>query len=600
MDTTKLPTEWNLTHLLKESSDKEIEKQKQELTKQPQNFAKRWKKKDFTKNPQTLKLALDDYEKWQRNFGVLGNIGYYFELKYAQNQLNPKIKAQYNQVEELAHNLINETQFFTLQIAKIPKDRQNKFLNFTSLSPYKHFLEKLFKESQYLLSEPEEKILNLKSITSHSNWIKMTQTFLSQEEKEIINDEGKKEKANYSKLGSLMNSQKKSVRDSAAKAFNEILSKYVETAETEMNSILTNKKIDDQLRGISRPDLTRHLSDDLDSQVVDILVKSVSSRFKVAQRYYKLKAKLLGVKKLKYHERNVDYGKLNNHYPYPQAVKLILKVLTSLDSEFGQIFNQFVSYGLLDVYPQKGKRGGAACFHNLITQPTYIILNHANKLTDVLTIAHETGHGINNELMRKTQNALNFETPLSTAEVASTFMEDFVLEEILKTADQEEKLAIMMMKLNDEISTVFRQIACYNFETELHQSLRKAGYLSKEEIGKIFQKHMSSYMGTSVEQSPGSENWWVYWPHLRTFFYVYTYSSGLLISKSLQAQVKKDPQFIDQVKKFLSSGSSKSPINIFKSLGIDITQSKFWDQGLEEINNLLSQTERLAKTLGKI
>jgi oligoendopeptidase F len=218
----------------------------------------------------------------------------------------------------------------------------------------------------------------------------------------------------------------------------------------------------------------------------------------------------------------------------------------------------------------------------------------------VLTLAHELGHGINNELIKEKQNALNFGTPISTAEVASTFMEDFVLQEILKKADDDLRLSIMMMRLNDEVSTIFRQVACYRFEQQLHQDFRQKGYLSKDDIGKLFQKHMAAYMGDAVEQSSGSENWWIYWGHTRSFFYVYSYASGLLISKSLQKSVKDNHHFIEKVKDFLSAGLSSSPENIFRRLGIDITDQGFWDKGLDEVETLLQETMRLARKLGKL
>jgi oligoendopeptidase F len=202
--------------------------------------------------------------------------------------------------------------------------------------------------------------------------------------------------------------------------------------------------------------------------------------------------------------------------------------------------------------------------------------------------------------MKEKQDALNFGSPLSTAEVASTFMEDFVLQELLREADDESRLAVMVNKLNDDISTIFRQVACYRFEQELHQEFRQKGYLSKEELGSLFRKHMASYMGDFVEQSPGAENWWIYWGHIRYFFYVYSYASGLLISKSLQKSVKEDPGFIGKVKDFLSAGQSESPQNIFKRLGIDITGNAFWNRGLDEVERLLQETEALARRLGKI
>ena len=465
---------------------------------------------------------------------------------------------------------------------------------------YRHFLERVFAESRFHLSEPEEKILNLKASTSYANWTKMTSGFLSKEERSIVAEDGIRKARSFSEIVGLMNDRHKPVRDAAAAAFNDILQKHVEVAEAELNSVLQNKKIDDELRGTSRPDQLRHLSDDIESEVVDTLIDSVSSRFSISSRYYALKAKLLKEKKLKYHERNVEYGEVAKKYPYRAAANLVHSVMNKLDSQFGRIFAGFIEHGQIDALPRKGKDSGAFCIHHLMTQPTYILLNHTGTLHDVLTIAHELGHGINNELIREKQHALDFGTPTSTAEVASTFMEDFVLEEILHTADDELRLAIMMQKLNDDVSSIFRQVACYRFEQELHREYRTRGYLSKEEIGALFSRHMEAYMGPAVEQSPGAGNWWVYWSHIRYFFYVYSYASGLLISKSLQAGVKNDPAYIDKVKGFLSAGLSDSPRNIFLKLAVDIADKEFWDRGLDQVEQLLNETEALAKKLGKV
>ena len=184
------------------------------------------------------------------------------------------------------------------------------------------------------------------------------------------------------------------------------------SAEAEMNSVLANKKVDDELRGASRPDLTRHVTDDIESEVVDALIGSVSERFDISSRYYALKAKLLKTKKLKYHERNVEYGNINKKYSYNESLKLVHEAMKNLDTEFDEIFDGFIKHGQFDVYPRKGKTSGAFCSHHLISQPTYILLNHTDRLHDVLTIAHELGHGINNEFIRAKQHALDFGTPL--------------------------------------------------------------------------------------------------------------------------------------------------------------------------------------------
>ncbi len=594
-------TVWDLKPLFASDDDPRMEEKRKLVEQKSYEFINAWKDRaDYLVEPEALKQALDQYEAWKRGFGADGDEGYYFWLRTLQDQNDPKLKARYNKIEEFSKKIENDSQFFHLRIARIGPEKQKTFLEHPSLGKYRHFLERIFAESRYHLSEPEEKIMNLKSATSYSNWTRMTEGFLSKEDREVITERGSKKVLPFSEISGLMNSKTKTVRDTAAVAFNDILKKNVDVAESELNSVLQNKKIDDELRGAPRPDILRHVADDIDSQVVDALIDSVARRFSISARYYALKARLLKAKRLQYHERNVEYGVIAKRYPYPQAVNLVYTVMNKLDRQFGEIFSGFVKNGQIDAYPRKGKNTGAFCMHHLMAQPTYILLNHTGKLHDVLTIAHETGHGINNELIRARQHALDFGTPTSTAEVASTFMEDFVLDQVLRAADEELRLAIMMAKLNDDVSSIFRQVACYRFEQELHALFRSKGYLSKDEIGTLFRKHMAAYMGDAVEQSAGSQNWWVYWSHIRYFFYVYSYASGLLISKSLQNSVKKDRQFIDKVKEFLSAGFSDTPKNIFKKLGIDITDKRFWDTGLDEVQTLLEDTTRLAQELGKI
>jgi oligoendopeptidase F len=594
-------TVWNLKPLFAGDNDARMVEKRKIVEQKSYEFINEWKDRtDYLEDPFTLRQALDQYESWKRHFGTDGDEGYYFWLRTQQDQIDAKLKAKFNKIEDFSKKLENESQFFYLRIARIKPEAQKKFLEHETLIKYRHFLERIFAESHYHLSEPEEKILNLKSATSYTNWTKMTSAFLSKEERSVLTEKGKKKVMPFTEIIGLMNSKNKRVRDSAAQAFNEILHENVEIAEAELNSVLANKKIDDELRSSPRPDTLRHLADDIESDVVDTLIDSVAGRFDISTRYYALKAKMLKVRKLEYHERNVEYGIVSKHFSYQQSVNLVYTVMKKLDRKFGEVFASFIKNGQIDAYPRKGKDSGAFCIHHLITQPTYILLNHTNKLHDVLTIAHELGHGINNELIRAKQHALDFGTPTSTAEVASTFMEDFVLEEIIQSANDELRLAIMMQKLNDDVSSIFRQVACYRFEQELHKEFRANGYLSKEEIGELFQKHMAAYMGKAVEQSAGSENWWVYWNHIRYFFYVYSYASGLLISKSLQHSVKMDPAFIVKVKEFLSAGLSESPKNIFSRLGIDISDTQFWDRGLDEVEKLLDDTEQLAKRLRNI
>lgn len=581
------PLTWNFSPLFSGDSDPKIQLAAQAVQQANADFAANWSSRsDYLTDPAVLRQALDDYDLLHRNFGSGGNPDYYLGLRLSLDQGDTTLKAQVNKMEEQVVHNINTTQFFTLNLAKIPLEVQVKFLSDPGLQLYHHFLERTFAESRHLLTEPEEKILTAKSLPAHVEWTRMTSTFLSQ---------AKYRGRTYSQLGSLLVSPSAKTRALAAAGLNKITAANLPVAVQELNAILGNKKIDDELRGFPRPDSSRHLTDDISTKVVDSVLAAVSSRFDLAHRFYRLRASLQGLPQIKYYDRLAPYGQVKGHFSYSASVDLVHQVFSRLDPDFARIFMSFVTQGQFDVYPQVGKRGGAFCAIELPTQPTYILLNHADRFEDVRTIAHESGHGINNELM-KSQNSLNFGTPLSTAEVASTFMEDFVFQELLsRVRNNQERLSLLIMKLDDDIGTIFRQVACYRFEQELHEQFRASGFLSAAQIGQLFTKHMSAYMGPAVEQSPGSTNWWVGWSHIRNFFYVYSYASGLLISKSLQNSVKSDPGFISQVKSFLSAGSSASPQDLFARMGIDITDSKFWDMGIMETDMLLQDAEHTWK-----
>lgn len=593
--------QWDLSSLFSSDDDPAIEKEKEKIRKAVTNFEEKWKgRDDYLSDPDLLKESLDDFEKFRRNFGTTGTYGYYFSLRRSQDQSNPELKAKAKKVTDFKDEMKDKIRFFTLSLMDVPEDKRDDFLNNEKLKPYRNLLKRKFRKAKYTLSEPEEKILSMEAGPAYSNWTSMRSEFFSKEERTVLTEEGKEETKPFSSILSLLSSKNKKVRDSAAEAFNDILESNIDVAEAEFNSVLEAKKITDKLRGLERPDLSRFIKDDIEPETVDTLIDTVTDNFDVSGDYYELKSKLFGVDKLEYHERNVPYGSHDKEYSLDEASKLIKKAFGNLDNEFSKIFEDYIENNQVDAYPRKGKRNGAFCAHGLITDPTYILLNYTKQLSHVTMFAHELGHGINNEFIKKNQNAVNFGTPKSTAEVASTFFEDFVLEEILKDADDELKLSVMIQKLDGDISTIYRQTAAINFEREAHEIFREKGYLSKEEIGKLFKKHMENYMGEYVKQSEGSENWWTYWPHLRRFFYNYSYASGLLISKALQRKVRDNSDFIDEVKKFLSTGRYMSPREIFEEIGIDITKESFWQSGLNETKDLLKETRELAKDLGKI
>lgn len=587
--------DWNLTPLLKTGSKEEIQKDIEKTKEANEAFANKWKNQpDYLKKPKILKQALEELENLQTNFGQSGNAGFYFALKSYINQTDPGIKANLNKIEEVEKELSNKRMFFTLNLAKVSEEKQKEFLSSSELKEYKHFLEIIFVQSKHALTDPEEKILSLKETVAHDNWERMTSGILAKQEKQL-----NKETKNFSELLNLIKDKDKITRDKAAEAINEILKEFEDIAEAEINSILANKKINDRLRNFKRPDEARHLYDDIPTAIVDTLIKTVTEKFEISKEFYKLKAKFFKQPKLTYAEKAILPNNEGLEYTFEQALEIVKETFSELDEEFTKILESYIKNNQIDSFPKKGKQNGAFCIHQLKKHPTYILLNFDKDLRDVTTIAHEVGHGINSELMKQNQNSLNLGTPKSTAEVASTFMEDFVLEKIIETATEEQKLSILMEKLDSDISSVFRQTAFYNFETELHTKFREKGHLSKTEIGKMFRKHMDSYLGEAIDTT-NSENWWMYVPHFRYIFYVYSYVSGQLISKTLQEKTREDKKFILKVKEFLSAGTSNSPENIFRKMEVDITKKQFWKKGIGKIRKNLQETEELAKKLNKI
>ena len=598
LNTTK--TEWDLSPLYKSDNDPQMLTDRKVVEKLNYDWINKWKSRtDWLEDPKALREALDELEKLNTSYGIGGKELYYFGLRTSLDQADIDLKAKETKIEDFAKKIYNDGIFFIIKLSKVDPKIQQQFLAASELEPYRHWLEQVFAEGKHTLSEPEEQILTLTYKTSMGNWIQMREEFISSDEQVVETKDGKKT-VTFEELISLASDRDKKTRDNAAAAVNKTLTKFEDIAVHEINSVLEYKKVQDQLRHYERPDEGRHLSDDIDTEVVDTLVKAVSRRNDISRRFYALKAKLLGQPKLTYYERGVEYTTADKKYDYSGAVSLVYTVFQKLDPEFAEIFQDFVEHGRIDVYPKKGKRTGAFCTHDQKAFPVYVMLNFTGVLREVTTLAHEMGHGINFVLTQKHQNSFNIGAPTSTAEVASTFMEDFVLQELGQQVNDETRLSLNISKLNDEIASIFRQISLYKLETELHQAYREKGYLSKEFLHQLFTKHMQEYMGEAVEFPKESGMWWVYWSHIRYFFYVYSYAGGLLISKSLQALVKEDSKFIGKVKEFLSAGRSDSPKNILAKAGVDITDPKFWDKGLDEVEQLLQDTEALARRLGKI
>lgn len=582
-----LKTEWDLTLLYEGIDDQKIEQDQKAADRAVAAFAKKYQSdKRHLKNAKALADALSAYED------LIGmpatKASYYVSYRKDLNIEDKAAEALAARLDDRSTKRGNQILFFTLELGRIPKERQTAFLAAPVLAPFRYWLVQLFENARYDLSEPEEKILSLKGDVSHGRWVQLTDNVLN---KKVIEFDGKQlpipeaqgilqnlPTQKRRKLGSLLNASYAEVAD---------------VAEGELNAVYTDKKIEDELRGMKEPyeGTIRGYQNDVKSVLA--LVDAVNGSTKIAHRFYEAKRKLLKLDTLTYADRGASVGELKTKMPFDKAVALVREVVTELDPSYGEIFDRLIANGQVDVYPKKGKTGGAYCA-SAPGQPTYVLLNHTDTFESVKTLAHEMGHAIHAE-RSKDQRPLYEGHPISTAETASTFFEYAALKRIVATLPPEEQIIALHNVIQDDISTVFRQIACFNFERALHAEIRKEGYVPKERIADLMNEHMKAYLGSAFTLTRDDGYFFVTWGHIRRFFYVYSYAYGQLISKALHAKLEKDPKYIRKVDGFLSAGESKSPADIFKACGLDTRKPEIFLEGLKAIERDVAKLEKLIK-----
>jgi len=586
----KIKTAWNLKLLYKGDNDPQIEKDIKSIENLCELIERKYKGKSFTKTPQTLLRALNDQHRLSESIDHSYGATWYFSMKVDLNSNDNKSAAIVTKYGQRLTEAVNKVKFFGLDIAKIPASKQKTFLNYSGLKPYKYLLETIFSNSKYLLSEKEEQLSNLLSQPGYEMWVDTQEKLLSQQ---TINYKGKI--LPIAEASALLAELPKNERRELQQKINAVYKSISHVAEGEINAIYNYKKIMDKRRGYKNPYSATVLGYENDENSIEGLVSLVTKSFKISRRFYKLHAKLLGEKKLKTEDRNVKIGKIKTKFDFTKSVSILRSTLSGIDKEYLGFFEAFLENGQIDVYPKKGKRGGAYCA-GMGKLPTFIFLNYVDDIKSLETLAHETGHAIHTE-MSKSQPARYRNYSTATAEVASTFFEQLISEEVENILSDKEKIIFLHSRILGNISTIFRQIAFFNFELELHNKIRKEGQLSKEDIAKLMQKHLKSYFGDIFDISVEDGYFFVNLSHMRRFFYVYSYAYGQIISRALYEKWKEDHSYAKKIKQFLSAGSSMSPEDIFKSIGIDTSKEEFFEAGLKSIEKDIIKLEKLGKSI---
>lgn len=584
----KMQTEWNLKLLYKSPKDPAIERDAKAIERAFAAFEKKYRGKNFTKDETTLATALKDYEKLLDAVQSGKPIIYFAFIKKLNSEDN-EAEAQMQRLNERFVRAGNKVQFFDLALGKIPDSKQKKFLRSKKLERYRYLLERTFATAQYDLSEPEEKILSLKATPARNMWVDGVEALLN---KQTVPYKGK-----IVPIGEALNLTSKitdaTERRQLSDAIMQTLESMSDFAESEVNAVFTDKKINDELRGLEKPYTNTIIRHETNEKSVMALVKAVTDRYDISRRFMDIKRRMLGLSQLTYGDRAAKVGKNAITYPFPEAVRLTREAFANAGDVYSDIFDTYLMQGQIDVFPKAGKDTGgfaSAC----PGAPTFILLNHVDDLRSLGTLAHEMGHAIHFDKTAKTQPIMYWGCSTAVAETASTFFEGLAVEHTIAQLSAKERAIALHDKIQDDVATVFRQIAFFNFELELHRAVRKEGWIPKERIAALFAEHMRDYLGNvTVKELDGYS--FVYISHFRRMFYVYTYAFGQLVSKVLLARHKEDPSYINEVDKFLCAGRSKSPEQIFKDIGVDISKPAFWKEGLKSIERDVDELERLVK-----
>ncbi|MDD4555702.1 MAG: M3 family oligoendopeptidase [Alphaproteobacteria bacterium] len=588
----KLPA-WNLSDLYSGIKDEKISQDMEKYKKLNEKLEKDYKGKISALSGEAFSQAMKIYEEIVVLGHFLGGFGY---LNMCTQMNNKDATIFFQNISEKLTDYSKNSVFFSLEINQLSEEQIKKLLQNEKVANYKPWLDRLRLFKKYELSEEMESLLMEKSVTSSSAWVRLYDEY-SAELKYVV--DGKE--YNDSEISKLTQDQNIELRHKAGREINRVSKENDNLFSFIYNMILKDKAIEDEKRGFKAPIDSQNLANNVEGEVVESLVASVTANYKnIAHRFYKLKAKWLGVEKLSYWDRNAPLPfEADKDYAWDEAVKIVLQAYQDFSPKLHEIALDFFDKNWIDVPVRNGKRSGAFAHPVSSHAHPYLFLNYTGKLRDVLTLAHELGHGCHMRLSGK-QGELQDDTPLTLAEVASVFAESLTFKKLLETIDDDKlKLCLIAGKVNDMINTAIRQIAFHNFETRAHRE-RKLGEVSSEKFIAFWQEEMKESLGDYVEVNEDCEYIWSQVSHFYHLpFYVYAYSFADCVVNSLYSVYRggKVENFADKYLHMLSETGVKKYDELLKPFGLDAKDEKFWNMGLGVISEYIDELERLDKKL---
>ena len=521
----------------------------------------------------------------------------YAHLLFAADTSDPALGAFMAKQMEKASELSVKLMFFELELQAAPEAVIAPLMATAALAPYRHYVEVARSLSPYRLNEDQEVILEETANTGSRAWVRLFEEVVSNHGFRFTPPGGGDTKTlSQQEVLALLRDPDRTVRQAAADAFTEGLKAMERVLVFTYNNLLQDKAVDDRLRSFEYPEQSRHLANELERTSVDLVMRLCREHYGLVERFYGVKRALLGLKTLTHVDRYAPLFEAERKVSYLQAKDTVLSAFGRFSEELEARAREFFDAEWIDAEPRPGKRGGAFCSYNTPDTHPVVFLSYLNKTDDVMTLAHELGHGVHASLSRA-QSYFNFHGTLPLAELASTFGEMLVFERLVGEAKPKEKLALYAEKIEGIFATVFRQAAMFSFEQRCHQTRRAEGELTAEQFGEIWHDELQAMFGSSVELGEQHRAWWSYVSHFVAVpFYVYAYSFGELLVLSLYQLAKAEgPSFATRYVDLLKLGGSRSPQELMATVGVDLNSEAFWRGGFTAMTKLVEEFEALVK-----
>ena len=585
---------WDLSVFYASVDDPAIERDMASVAAEVDAFASAYRGRVAQLDSEEMYEAIKALETIYDRAGRLDNFA---ELLYATDTINPQYGALVQKLTEYGSQLGQKMVFFDLEWNKVDEAAAQALVQQPLLAPYRHLLEATRRYQPYLLSESEEQILSEKAVTGRLAWNRFFTQLVS-----AIRLDWEGSKVTMTQVLTLLHSGDRDTRRKAAEAITAGLREKSMELTFIYNILAADKASDDRRRGYPSWISSRNLANKAPDAVVDALVQSVTSRYDLVARHYRLKRALLGLDELTDYDRYapLPFKQSDVFYTWTDAKDIILTAFEAFSPRLREVAQMFFDGNWIHAPVLPNKRGGAFCSFTVPSAHPYVFVNYEGKTRDVQTLAHELGHGIHAYLAGKEHGIFGLNTPLTTAEMASTFGEMLVFNDLRgKEADPEVQLAMLSKKIEDSFATIFRQISMNRFEDAMHTARRSEGELTTERISELWIQTQKAMFGDSLTLTDNYGRWWSYIPHfLNTPGYVYAYAFGeLLVLALFNLYQERGEAFVPQFLAVLAAGDSDWPEQILAKVGVDLSDLGFWNHGLAALEKLVEQEEALAKQL---